>query len=418
MKNHLILLLAATFAAGAAAAQTGGLPSEEELAKMRATLEALAAEYNGALQGLVGAAEGLAEEDEVQQRLMRAIAADDVAELRSAEAAGADLFRSTEFEGATTVMYAAAQGSLNALKHLQRRGVPLDARTATNENALVWAVSLDKSERGPAFAKKRQNKAAVIRYLIAAGMDGNGVIIPGAGTRIIHYAGIQGFPEAVAALKASGVDLDGTNALGQTALHFAAGDGDLELVRALAEAGAGINREAVGLTPFDAAERSGSAETARYLASRGAKRGSLGAQIGALESERKSPRAAREERAAELFAACAESDAAKLRGLLDAGADPNGGLDGMPPLHAAAVSGFAEGVRLLLARGSRVDAVAADGTTALGMACMAGSAPAAEALLRGGADPNRRSGDLTPLALAKALGHTELERLIRAAGGR
>jgi ankyrin repeat protein len=117
------------------------------------------------------------------------------------------------------------------------------------------------------------------------------------------------------------------------------------------------------------------------------------------------------------LAACFGRDAA-VDALLDAGADTSlvsKGLTRHRPLHAAAV-----GMRLSpptmerLARLTRpVDAIDADGFTALHIAALAGHQPHVEALLSAGADPRatRLDGE-TPADMALRLGHDEIAALL------
>ena len=93
--------------------------------------------------------------------------------------------------------------------------------------------------------------------------------------------------------------------------------------------------------------------------------------------------------------------------------------DGYTPLALAAFFGHSDAVRLLLASGADVHAVArnAQRVTAL-HAALAGPAPeTAELLLKAGADPNvRQEGDHTPLHQAAARGLEPIVELLLACG--
>lgn len=107
------------------------------------------------------------------------------------------------------------------------------------------------------------------------------------------------------------------------------------------------------------------------------------------------------------------------RALLDADADPNAVSRNQTyarlstPLHSAAASGRVNVVRLLLDRGSAVDARQEGGFTALHAAASAGDADLAVTLLRSGADPGLRADDhRTALDIAREKGHAAVERLL------
>ena len=93
--------------------------------------------------------------------------------------------------------------------------------------------------------------------------------------------------------------------------------------------------------------------------------------------------------AEELCDAVYAQDLARVRGLLDAGWDPNArdmrlGADGAPPLQAAF---HCELIALLLRAGAEVNARSLSGWTALMRVCNAGQLEAARMLLDAGADP-------------------------------
>jgi len=76
--------------------------------------------------------------------------------------------------------------------------------------------------------------------------------------------------------------------------------------------------------------------------------------------------------------------------LLQNGADPNlRDGDGNPPIVVAAMTGFSDGVRLMLAGKARVDEANSRGETALIKAIHARDAGSAQLLLDAGSDPDR-----------------------------
>lgn len=113
-------------------------------------------------------------------------------------------------------------------------------------------------------------------------------------------------------------------------------------------------------------------------------------------------------------------DAAAVRQLLDAGADPNiADFGGATPLMLAVTD--REKTTLLLERGANVNARSAIGRTALLIASgVPGAAPVVEMLLDRGASPSEKAqallGEVTPLVLAAYSGDEATFRLLVARG--
>ncbi|MBV7699752.1 ankyrin repeat domain-containing protein [Streptomyces sp. TRM70350] len=124
-----------------------------------------------------------------------------------------------------------------------------------------------------------------------------------------------------------------------------------------------------------------------------------------------------------LLEATVAADAARVKALLRAGADPErGDSDGTTPLYLASVQGAAEVARLLMAAGASPDAesrgVGSEGTPLCAAACW-GHAETVRELLAYGADPNLREDYGTgwsPLEWANNGPHPETARLLIAAG--
>ena len=420
-----LVLIAPVFAQG------GDLPSDKELEEMRKVLLGTAAEYEAALQGLEGEAEKISAADDARIALFSAIARDDLAAVKAMEAKGADLFYVDPMDNYSTLMHAAGNGALTVTKYLISHGLSLQARAHGGETPIVFAAALSASERGPSAVEKRKRKAAVVRYLLTskakggAGLDGNEVVVPGAGTRVSHYAGLAGNAEALAALKDCGADLDAPNGVGCTAFQYAAQEGHLDAVRYLAtKGGIDIRKENYGgLNAYDMAEGKNNPEVVRYLASLGLGCGSLHAAVEReAEKEREAVAAAEADGsslAMELNAACVGSDLAEVRNLVEKRrADVNRFEGGMTPLGAAVLTNSADIIRYLVSKGARVNAATEDGFTPLCLACMGGAIDAARALLDAGANPNGACGDTTPLGLARATENDELAALLRSKGAR
>jgi ankyrin repeat protein len=158
----------------------------------------------------------------------------------------------------------------------------------------------------------------------------------------LSEAAMRGDRNAVTSLLKEGVDIDGTQGDGSTALHWAAFNDDLETTKILLSAGANVKvttREG-GITP--------------------------------------------------LFMACTNGNAAIVEALLKAGADANSVKpNGTTALMLAAASGNAQAVKILLDRGAKVDAKeSVHGQTALMFAAALNRDAVAGVLLAHGADPN------------------------------
>lgn len=111
-------------------------------------------------------------------------------------------------------------------------------------------------------------------------------------------------------------------------------------------------------------------------------------------------------------------DAARVRALVDAGADVNAAEpDGATPLHWAAYAGDVEATRLLLDAGAVADTGNRYGVRPLSLACLAGSPGVVEALLDAGANPNSilTEGE-TALMTAARSGNVEVVELLLDAG--
>jgi uncharacterized protein len=168
------------------------------------------------------------------------------------------------------------------------------------------------------------------------------VFMSAAGDARLSEAAMQGNRQAVSALLAQKVDIDGSQGDGTTALHWAAFRDDLEMAKTLIQAGANV-------------------------------------RVTTREGE-----------ITPLFMACTNGSAAMVELLVKAGADVNGvKANGTTPLMTAAASGSADAVKVLLDHGANVNAKeTVHGQTALMFAAALNRDAVVRVLMAHKADPN------------------------------
>ncbi|CAL4902523.1 unnamed protein product [Urochloa decumbens] len=103
--------------------------------------------------------------------------------------------------------------------------------------------------------------------------------------------------------------------------------------------------------------------------------------------------------------------------LLSKGVDIESESDAGTPLVWAAGHGQLDAVKLLLQHNAKPNTENADGITALLSATAAGSLPCVEVLIEAGANPNIKAGGATPLLIAADGGNIELIKCLLKAGG-
>ncbi len=323
----------------------------------------------------------------------------------------------------TPLMLAAANGHLQASILLLDAGAEVNARSAENWTALMFAARFDNREiigalleRGadPDLVENARGNTALIeaasrahehtvRRLIEGGADPNksaadgysalmgaagartglitAVELIGAGARVdgqaddgrraLHIAAGRGNARTVELLLLNGADPNRPDQSGQSPLLMASTGGDVETVALLLDAGADPNRRAQdGTSPL------GKAVLARQVLVAG-RLTAAGADVNLAGQSGRTP----------LIDAVRTGHTPMVSMLLAAGADPNkpDTDDGRTPLMYAANHGFADLVDLLLARGADPRARAVDGWTAMEAAEMVGESGIIAALKAAGA---------------------------------
>ena len=240
-------------------------------------------------------------------------------------------------EGQTPLMFAAAFGSLDAMKLLIANGADPKAVSEAGVTALHLAAG----------------DARKVRLLLEGGVDVNKSSLIGR-TPLLVAAGTYGSIETVKLLLEKGADVNAQDANGLTPLVAAASVNDAAVVKLLIEKGADINaRATVGsaVTALMGAASNGNADLTRLLLARKA-------DVRAISPDRSGsakngPVAFGNVTA--LHLAIGKRDVETVRLLLDAGAAVNArDIRGLTPLVFAVATDRPdiEVVRLLLARGA------------------------------------------------------------------
>jgi ankyrin len=226
----------------------------------------------------------------------------------------------------------------------------------------------------------------------------------------LHNAIVRGHVATVKLLLARGADPNAETTEGYTPLHNAAAEGNMEIISLLLARGVDVNaRTSSGLTPLFEAASYGKSEAMKLLLDNSADcnvRRKISGYVQEAPEDRDYPGfkigAAG---TTPLMAAAWSGDAASVKVLLDQGMDVNvRAADGKTALMAAVVSGDAQTVKLLLENGADAKVAENEGLTALTMVMMyreKQEADIVELLLAQKANPNCRDlYGMTPLHMA------------------
>lgn len=292
---------------------------------------------------------------------------------------------------------------------------------------VLGATSMDAAgDRRLADAVESRN-SALVTSLLKKGVDVNGTQPDGA-TALQWAAHWDDLPTVDLLLRAkASVNLG--NDLGVTPLALACENGNAAMVERFLAAGADPNAATVsGITPLMTASRVGSLGAVRALVARGAR-------VNTTEPTRGQTALmwAVSQRHPEVVRHLLENQAdVKIRTVtrrrtVQTGSrygDQNsikGGvretdLGGFTAILFAASSGDPESARHLLRAGALVDDVAANGTTALTIAAHSGNGPVGVVLLEHGANPNADAAGYAPIHAAVLRGEMTLLKALVAKG--
>lgn len=258
-------------------------------------------------------------------------------------------------DGATALLWAAHRNDVDLVRRLLAAGADVDAADDHGVTALERAAE--------------NASVAMVETLLAAGADANAA--QASGLTPLMTAARTGGVDVVGALLAAGADVDAAvTATGSTALMWAVAEPHPAIVRLLLAAGADPGASTVkGFTPLMYAARNGDVETAEALLA-------AGSDVNAPSADGTHV----------LPYAIVSGQEAFALYLLEQGADPDGEMNGIAALHAAAGN-----VNLWLGdwhrRHGRSGLYAGRGGARL---TPDRRLALVEALLARGADPNRR----------------------------
>lgn len=346
--------------------------------------------------------------------------------------AGADA-NSTLRGGETALMTAARTGKLDVVHSLLRHGAEVDAKERSGQTALMWAAA--------------EGHADVVQALIDAGADYRSALRSGFTPML--FAAREGRTDVVRALLKAGVDANEATAperrtngrepvAGTSSIILAVENGHFETALALLEAGADPNDQRSGYTPLHVMTWVRKPNRGDGLDGEPPPRGSgelgslpfveklveHGADVNArLKQGPKGGGRLAHPGATPFLLASATTDAALMRKLVELGADPHlANEEKTTPLLAAAGVGIPapqeaggteaetiEALSFLLELGCDLDAVDANGDTAMHGAAYKMYPRVVEFLALRGADPdvwNRKNHfGWTPSTIASGKRH-------------
>lgn len=298
-----------------------------------------------------------------------AIRANELTQLQAMLKAGANPNVSDPRGGATPLMYAAAVGSVDAMKVLLDHKADVNAANSAGLTALMMSVTeIDK-----------------VRLLVARSADVNAATKRGRTALMLAAASDSSAP-VVRLLMERGANPKVVDVIKGTALHQAVRGGDIETIRILVDAGLGVNdANFAGFTPLMGAAFTGSVDGVKLLLSKGANVNAV-SDDGAFQKVKAGTIALGNWTA--LLAAATLGSPEMIGVLLDAGADVNArDVRGMTPLMLAVATDRqnAAVIRALINRKADVNVRSLAGEAALDWARKIGNPSTIQILERAGA---------------------------------
>jgi len=296
-----------------------------------------------------------------------AVRSNDLARVKALVGSSAEANARDE-QGESPLLYAAAVGSVDAMKYLLDKGADVNAQNGFGSTALmISATDLGK-----------------VRLLVEHGADLNRASKQGRTALFIAAMSDQS-SEIVRYLVAKGADLKAKDAFGNTILTAAATGNDLNTIRIALDAGMDVNAAGpTGLTPLLLAAGYGNLEATKLLLGKGAKVNTVTstAALFPIDDPKSGPVALHN--FTPLLVAMPHASPALIQTLLDAGADVNAkDSRNMTPLMFAVATNHQNPavIRMLIDRGADLTVQSNVGETAADWARKLG-APAALQLLK------------------------------------
>ena len=281
--------------------------------------------------------------------LLEAVKNNEIAEVRSLLAAGADV-NFVGPEGWTSLHWAAWYANIEMVELLVDAGANVDAVNADGETPLYLAVDNGYTE--------------TVELLVDAGANVDAVDADG--WTSLHLAAWYANIEMVELLVDAGANVDAVNADGETPLYIAVDNGYTETVKLLVDAGANVNSATTDRqTPLHEASERGAIKTVKLLVD-------AGANVNAVSIHGRTP----------LHEASRKGHTEIVKLLVAKGANVNAvSIHGRTPLHFASWEGYTEIVKLLVAKGAKISVRDTERRTALDLARERGHTEIADAII-------------------------------------